>query len=119
MDDLIQTELELEIKALRKEIDKLKEENSDLRAVIYENDLAEEIGEKRKVTPEEEICILGIEQILDAVKNKIADKNDIQNYDILHKNLRMIRGQSSTEKKTNKKTTKAELLKIVQGNKNG
>ena len=117
MEDLLKLEAELEIKALRKEVDKLKAENSDLKDIIHENDLSEEIGEKRKLTPEEEICILGIEQILEAVKCKVADKNDITNYDILHKNLRMIRGQVSDTKKGKKKTTKAELLKIVQGDK--
>lgn len=117
MDDLLDLELELEVKALRKEIEKLKSENADLREVIHENDLGDEIGEKRPMTPEEQICILGIEQILDAVKNMVADKTDIQNYDILHKNLRLIRGQSTDTKKSNKKTTKAELLKIVQGDK--
>lgn len=117
MDDLLSIELELEVKALRKEIEKLRSENDDLREIIHENDLGDEIGEKRPMTPEEKICILGIEQILDAVKNMVADKTDIQNYDILHKNLRLIRGQSTDTKKSNKKTTKAELLKIVQGDK--
>lgn len=117
MEDLLKLEAELEIKALRKEVENLKAENSTLREVIHENDLGDEIGEKRPMTPEEEICILGIEQILEAVKCKIADKNDITNYDILHKNLRMIRGQAVSTKKSNKKTTKAELLKIVQGDK--
>lgn len=115
MEDLLGIEAKIEIEALRKEIERLKTENSDYRDILHENDLSEEIGQKRPMTPEEEICVLGIDQILEAVKSRIADKNDIVNYDILHKNLRMIRGKTTDTKKSGKKTTKAELLKIVQG----
>jgi ribosomal protein S13 len=117
MDDLINIELELELKALRKEIDQLKKENENLRDVIISNDLGDEIGIEKVISPEEEICLLGIEQILEAVKHKVADKNDIQNYDILHKNLRLIRGQTTDTKARQKKTSKADLLKIVEGKK--
>src|SRR5210317_2073401 len=104
MDDLINIELELELKALRKEIDQLKKENQNLRDVIVANDLSDEIDIEKVISPEEEICLLGIEQILEAVKHKVADKNDIQNYDILHKNLRLIRGQTTDTKARQKKT---------------
>lgn len=119
MDDLILMELELELKVLRKQIAELEKENKELKAVITENDLGEELGLERPITPEEEICILGIEQILQAVKNKVADKNDISNYDILHKNLRMIRGFSTDSKKKTKKADVKDLLKIVEGRNNG
>jgi hypothetical protein len=117
MDDLINIELELELKALRKEIDQLKKENQNLRDVIVANDLNDEIGIEKVISPEEEICLLGIEQILEAVKHKIHTKIDIQNYDILHRHLRMIRGQKDTDKKSSKKVTAQELLKIVEGDK--
>mgnify|MGYP000138195855 CR=1 FL=1 len=117
MDELIIMELEMELKALRKELSQAEKENKELRAVIEENGLEEEIGQTKSITPEEEICILGIEQILDAVKNKIADKTDIQNYDILHRNLRMIKGFSNDSKKKVKKADVKDLLKIVEGKK--
>jgi pyruvate formate-lyase activating enzyme-like uncharacterized protein len=119
MDDLMLMELELELKILRKEIAKLEKENKELRGIINDNDLGDEVGIERPITPEEEICILGIEQILDAVKNKIADKNDISNYDILHRNLRMIRGFTTESKKKVKKADVKDLLKIVEGKGNG
>lgn len=119
MDDLILMELELELKVLRKQIAKLEKENKELKSIVVENDLDDELGIERVITPEEEICILGIEQILEAVKNKIADKNDISNYDILHKNLRMIRGFSTESKKKTKKADVKDLLKIVEGRNNG
>lgn len=117
MEDLINAEIQMALKALRKEVSELKEENKKLKDIIIENDLGDEIGIERIISPEEEICLLGIEQILEAVKNKIADKNDIQNYDILHRNLRMIRGHVDKSNKREKKATKADLLKIVEGNK--
>ena len=116
MDDLVQMELQLELKALREEVDKLQKENKELRDTLVANDLGDEIGVVKPISPEEEICILGIEQILELVRNKTFDKNDVANYDILHKNLRMIRGQA-TDTKKQKKTSKAELLRIVESNK--
>lgn len=118
MDDLILMELELELKVLRKEVAKLEKENKELKSIIKDNDLEEELGLEKVITPEEEICILGIEQILNAVKNKVADKNDIQNYDILHRNLRAIRGFAPESKKKTKKADVKDLLKIVEGKKN-
>lgn len=117
MHDLMMMELELELKVLRKKVDKLEKENKELKAIITENDLGDEVGLEKPITPEEEICILGIEQILDAVKNKVADKFDIQNFDILHKNLRMIRGQITENKNKQKKSDIKDLLKIVEGSK--
>lgn len=116
MDDILNMELELELKVLRKEVEALKKQNKHYEKILVENDLGDEIGVETILTPEEEICVKGIDQILDLVKQGVADKNDIQNYDILHKNLRLIRNQSNNVPKT-KKATKAELLSIVQGNK--
>lgn len=113
--DILKMELELELKALRTEVEKLKKQNKEYEKILIENDLGDEIGVERVVSPEEEICVKGINQILELVKAKTFDKNDIQNYDILHKNLRMIRNQPVDTKV--KKTSKAELLSIVQGDK--
>lgn len=117
MDDILGIEIQLELKAVKRELEKLESENKHLKNIIIDNDLGDEIGIERHVSPEEEICLLGIEQILEAVKNKVADKNDIQNYDILHRNLRMIRGHVDKSNKREKKASKADLLKIVEGKK--
>jgi hypothetical protein len=118
MDNMMGTELEMEIKALRSEIDKLNKENKDLKQVLSDNDLADEASIERVVSPEEEICVIGIEQILELVRNKVSDVNDIKNYDILHKNLRLIRNQKVDDKAPAKKANLGDLLKIVEG-KNG
>lgn len=105
---------DFEIKALREEIYKLESEVKKLKQIIYDNDLSEEIGEARPVTPEEEVCILGIDTILQLVKNKTFTKNDIQNFDIFHKNLRMIRGEITEPAREEKPIEVGELLKLVQ-----
>jgi len=102
-----------ELLTLKKRVETLEAENTRLRKVLAVNDLLEEAETTVPVTPEEDICIKGINQILDLVKNKAYDKNDIQNFDILHKNLRMIRGQTTDVKKQKPADVK-ELLKLVK-----
>jgi hypothetical protein len=105
---------DFELEALRKEISKLEAEVKMLKKVIHDNDLSDEIGEVKPVSPEEEVCTLGIDVILQLVKNKTFTKNDIQNFDIFHKNLRMIRGESTEEVKDDKPIEVGELLKLVK-----
>lgn len=115
MDNFLDMEIELEIKALRNEIDKLKKENDKLLEVIKDNGLESEVGEIKNITPEEQICIDGIRHLSELFKNGTFDKNDTNNFDILHKNLRMIRGQSVGEKvKKSKPADIKDLLKIVE-----
>lgn len=117
MDDLLTMELELEVKALRAEIKKLKSQNKEYEKVLLDNDLGDEIGIEKSMTPEEEICVRGIEQILELVKQGVADKNDIQNFDTLHKNLRLIKGHNDTKAKKSKPSKIGDLLKIVEESK--
>lgn len=115
MSTLIELELQMEIKALRSEIENLKAEGKQLRDIIIENGLESEIGVSRPLSPEEEICIKGIDAILELVRNNVQDKQDIINFDILHKNLRLIRGHKDEPKKKEKKADIKDLLKIVEG----
>lgn len=106
---------DLLIAAYKKEAESLRMEVAKLRKVLQDNDLLDEANLEKALSPEEEICVKGIEQILDLVRNKTFDKNDIANYDILHKNLRMIRNQPTENSKKQKPTNVKELLKIVEG----
>lgn len=101
------------ISKLHEEVTRLKSEVYRLTKILSENDLLDETIPVMP-SPEEEICIKGIQLILEKVRLKDFDRNDINNYDILHKNLRMIRNQSVETKKT-KPTDIKELLKIVEG----
>lgn len=117
MKDLLDAELLIEIEALRKEIDKLNKENLTLKSVIADNGLESEISNIKIISPEEQICIDGIRKLAEVFKNGTFDKNDALNFDVLHKNLRLIRGQTVKEpsKKNEKKADIKELLKIVEG----
>ena len=100
----------------RDEIDKLRKQNDHLLKIISENGLESEVGIVKAVSPEEQICIDGIKHLSEVFKNGTFDKNDAANFDILHKNLRMIRGQSIGDKvKKSKPADIKELLKIVEG----
>ena len=119
MDDLLDIELTMELEALRRELDSLRKENDTIKKVIIENGLEDEVANFKAVSPEEQICIDGIKHLVDVFKNGTFDKNDALNFDILHKNLRMIKGQAipSNSKKKEKPVDIKELLRIVEGSK--
>lgn len=114
--DIDELELNFEIKALQDEIKKLREENKVLKEVIKENDLEDEIQSIAVMSPEEQICIDGIDHLLNLFKTGTFTKDDVNNFDVLHKNLRLIKGKSVDSKKP-KKTNVADLLKIVNDSK--
>lgn len=114
-EDILISELEMKLKGFMKENQNLKQELNNLKRIIKDNELESDLEGFNYVSAEEEICIKGIEQILELVRNKTFGKEDIQNYDILHKNLRMIRNQPIEGSKKQKKTDVKELLKIVEG----
>ena len=106
--------LEDEVKRLNTLVKELNLEIKDLTQVIVENDLEEEIGVIKPISTEEQICIDGINHLSVLFKQGNFDRNDTQMLDILHKNLRMIRGlQTEPERKVKPKNVE-ELLKIVE-----
>lgn len=114
---LLDMELQMEVKALRKELEKAKKEVDQYKKVIIDNDLQDEIGDIQVLSMEEQICVDGIKHLADLFKNGTFDKNDASNYDILHKNLRLIRGQNTESKKKKVKFDINEALTIVNGQK--
>lgn len=117
--DLLDMESELEIKALRAEIEKLKSNIEQYKKVIVDNELTDEIEGLTTISAEEKICLDGINYLAKVFENGDFDKNDTANFDILHKNLRMIRGQDFDKKKKKGKFDKKEALAIVSGIKDG
>lgn len=110
------SELEFEIKALRKKLAELELENDKLKKIVIDNDLDEN---DEFITDEEFICINEIRKLKQLSEQSGLTKDDVQALDILHKNLRMIRGKSTDGKKSSKKKSSvAELFKIVE-DKNG
>ena len=112
MDDILKIESELELQILRKEIEKLKKENHNLLTVIHENDLDDELGKVKPLSSEEQICIKGIDMILELIESGTYTSNDVKDFDILNKNLRMIRGHDTDSKK---KVKPAKVVKEVIG----
>lgn len=105
-----------ELDILREEIKRLKEENLKLKKIVSENELDEEIDKELIMSDEESICVNEIKKL-----KKLSDlgglsHEDVKTLDILHKNLRMIRGQSvDAPKKSKKKASVQDLFKIVEG----
>lgn len=114
MDKLLELETELELKALRKEIEKLREENQKYKKVILDNELGDEVNLVKELSPEEQICMDGIKHLVEIFKQGIFEKNDVSNFDLLHKNLRLIQGKD-TDVKKKKKFNVNDALKIVEG----
>jgi len=105
-----------EVRQLNEKLMKLQSENARLLDIIKDNDLEDEVEDIVTVSPEMEVCLKGINQILERVRNGTHDNNDVKDFDILHKNLRMIKGlEENTKKKKSKPAKVEDLLKIVNG----
>ena len=115
MSDILDLELGFELKALRKEIDKLKSEIDTYKKVIKDNELEDEVEGFDGISPEEKICLDGIGHLVELFKNGTYCDADVKNFDLLHKNLRLIRGQNTDSKKRKGKFNKDEALAIVEG----
>ena len=107
------TEIEFTIKAFKDEISQLKSKIQKLTQVINDNGLSDQVEIANTVSDEEQICLDGIGHLKELFKNGTYDKNDVTNFDILHKNLRTIRNQP-VEKKRGKVDVK-KALAIVEG----
>lgn len=94
-------------KALAVELQKL---NYAYEKIIRDNGLESEID--KKISDEEYICMNGIETIKKLVTNQTFTKDDINMFDILYRNLNIIRGIKPVKKE--KAKTHAELLQLVK-----
>lgn len=112
------SDVEFEIKALKNKIIELESENQKMKQVILDNELEDEIDGLNSMSEEEYICIKGIGHLKSLYENGTFTKDDTQQLDILIKNLRMIRGQSTQKAKGKKLKTEdiGELFSIVKGN---
>jgi regulator of replication initiation timing len=109
-------EIKDRIKSLNDKLKTLQAENERLKAIIIENDLADEVGVQKVMTVEEEICVSGLSILRQLFINGSFVKDDVTAFDVLHKNLRLIRGlDTGDKKKKNEKPADVkELLRIVE-----
>jgi len=84
----------------------------NLEKIIRENNLEDQLD--RTITDEEFICINGIDTIRMLVFNKIFTKDDINMFDVLYRNLNIIRGIKGNNQKKEKPKSHAELLQLVK-----
>lgn len=108
-------EMEMIIKALREDVLKLSKEIKDYKKVLEEYDLLEQVGIERNIGESEQICIDGISHLAKLFESGNFDNNDVKNFDLLQKNLRMIKGNYTEDKKSKTKFDPKEALRIVEG----
>lgn len=109
-----EVELEFENKVLRSKINELESELVKFKKIIKDNDLDGEFEPEDLMSDEEFVCVNEIKKLKQLSEQSGLTKDDVQSLDILHKNLRMIRGMKP-EKKNKKKANISELFKIVEG----
>ena len=83
-----------------------------LEKALRANGLESEID--ASITDEEFICINGIDTIRTLVFNKTFTKDDINMFDVLYRNLNIIRGIKGNNQKKEKPKSHAELLQLVK-----
>lgn len=111
------TDAEFEIKTLQKKILELESENQKMKQVIVDNELEDEIEGLDSISEEEYICVKGIGHLKKLFDSGNFTKDDVQQLDLLIKNLRLIRNQDTGKKKSSKKVKTdniAELFEIVK-----
>jgi len=102
-----------ELNALKDHIKKLELENTKLKLTLQDYGIEE--SELLDITDEEAICVKQIQNFRELSDKGVPfDQDMAKTFDILHKNLRMARGEGRG-KKTPKGKPKSvsELLKIV------
>lgn len=108
---------EFEIERLKKQILELESLIQKMKQVIIDNNLEEEVEGISEMSEEEYICVKGIGHLKKLYENGTFSKDDTTQLDILIKNLRTIRGQSTKKPKSGKikEENLGELFSIVKG----
>jgi len=111
-EEAVDTQLVQELKAEKLRLEKLafKYEN-----IIRVNGLEKSLD--KEFSDEEYICVKGIETIKMLIINQIATKDDVNMFDVLYRNLNVIRGIKSSNVKKEKPKSREELLKVINGSK--
>lgn len=95
---------------LQDKIEKLEKENMELKKTLEEYG----IDETSPITDVEYICIKSIESLKTLAENGVPlSESDTKVLDVLHKNLRLARGQMEKKEPKGKALSEEELLKIA------
>lgn len=113
--NLLEASKEFEIKALRDQVDKLKHELIRCQILLKEID---EDADPNMVSDQEVICVQEISK-LRTISNeeRPLTSEECKNLDLLHKNLKLARGQSErvTQKDKASKMSSDDLEKLIKG----
>jgi hypothetical protein len=106
---------DLEVRAkevsLSNDVETLQKEVLKLRKLLETYNIVEEMH----ITNVEYVCQKGIDNLKHMALTGMLDSDATKALDILHKNLRMARSDFAKKEKPSKKTSEAELLRIVNG----
>lgn len=108
------TDFEQELALAKEKIVQLESELQKVKQVILDNDLEDEIEGIELMSESERICVKGISQILELVEKGVHQDSDVKNFDILYKNLRLIRGQELPKGKKGKAAKTDDVAKLLQ-----
>jgi hypothetical protein len=113
-ENVLGMEKELEIKALRTQITDLEKEVTKYKILMQEAEI-EVNGEG--ITDEEIICVQQIAKLRAEASERDLSKDEVQKFDILHKNLKLARGEDTRVKSKSRasKATAAELEEALKG----
>jgi nitrous oxide reductase len=101
------------IKRLEFENQKLRTDNTKMMIILQDNSLLEKIND---ITDEEAICIEQIRKLRDRSAKSEFTEQDSRIFDILHKNLKIARGEKVAQDKSSKtkKMDNKELLTLLK-----
>ncbi len=100
-----------EVRELKAENERLEKIAFKYEAIIRKGGLADELD--KEFSDEEYICVKGIETIKKLVMNQIQTKDDVNMFDILFRNLTVIRGIKVGNIKKEKVKSPEELRKLL------
>lgn len=108
-------ENQIELEMYRKMLQEAESKNLMYEKFLLDRELMEECN-SQFISPEEIICAQGIEFIKKLVIAGTFTKDDVNAFDVLHRNLCMIRGIKLDKqgKKKDKPKTREELLQLVK-----
>lgn len=114
VDNLIDSEKDFEIAALRNEIEKLKNEVTKYRILLNEID---EEANPDLVTDAESICVMEIRKLKVSSDKRELSTDEVKKLDLLHKNLKLARGENVRVGSRSKagKMSASDLAKIAKG----
>ena len=114
MDNVIECENEFHLKTLRDAITQKDAELVRLRILLQEAGVEE--GSEKKISDVEVICVQEIAKLRQLSDDTELDLEQVKKLEILHKNLKLARGETNRVGKTNQynKMSDEELKKMLQ-----